>query len=119
MTVPSFKEDHISQLPALKLLMTMGWKYLSPEQALEARGGRTSNVLLESVLKSQLQAINKIEYKQKEFPFSEANINSAILALRDLPVQDGFLAANNAFYQLITLGKSFEQTVLGDKKSFS
>lgn len=119
MNIPSFKEDHISQLPALKLLMTMGWKYLSPEQALEARGGRTSNVLLESVLKSQLQAINKIEYKQKEFPFSEANINNAILALRDLPIQDGFIAANNAFYQLITLGKSFEQTVLGDKKSFS
>lgn len=37
MNTPSFKEYHISQLPALKLLMNMGWKYLSPEQALEAR----------------------------------------------------------------------------------
>ena len=119
METPSFKEDHISQLPALKLLMNMGWKYLSPDQALEARGGRTSNVLLESILKTQLQAINKIEYKQKEFPFSEANVNNAILALRDLPIQDGFIAANKAFYELITLGKSFEQSVLGDKKSFS
>lgn len=119
MNIPSFKEDHISQLPALKLLMNMGWKYLSPEQALEARGGRTSNVLLESILKSQLQILNKIEYKQKEFPFSEANVNNAILALRDLPVQNGFIAANKAFYELITLGKSFEQSVLGDKKSFS
>ena len=45
MAVPSFKEDLISQLPALKLLMNMGWKYLTPEQALEARGGRTPNVL--------------------------------------------------------------------------
>ncbi|GAB3026938.1 HsdR family type I site-specific deoxyribonuclease [Niabella terrae] len=119
MTVPSFKEDHISQLPALKLLINMGWKYLSPEQALEARGGRTSNVLLETILKDQLQIINTIEYKGKEFPFSDANVNNAILAIRDLPVQDGFIAANKAFYELITLGRSFEQSILGDKKSFS
>lgn len=119
MNTPSFKEDHISQLPALKLLMNMGWKYLSPDQALQARSGRTSNVLLEAILKDQLQLINTIEYKGKEFPFSEANINNAILSIRDLPFQDGFIAANKTFYELITLGKSFEQTVLGDKKSFS
>lgn len=119
MAVPSFKEDHISQLPALKLLMNMGWKYLSPEQTLEARGGRTSNVLLETILKEQLHSINSIEYKGKEFTFSEVNVNNAILSLRDLPVQDGFIASNKAFYELTTLGRSFEQSVLGDKKSFS
>lgn len=119
MDTPSFIEDHISQIPALKLLMNMGWKYLSPEEALAARGGRSSNVLLEDILKSQVQKINKIDYKQKEFAFSESNINNAILAIRDLPVQDGFIAANKAYYELITLGKSFDQTVLGDKKSFS
>ncbi len=119
MAVPSFKEDHISQLPALKLLMNMGWQYLSPEQSLEARGGRTSNVLLEAILKKQLQHINTIEYKGKEFSFSEINVNGAILSLRDLPVQDGYIASNKAFYELITLGRSFEQNVLGDKKSFS
>ena len=119
METPSFIEDHISQLPALQLLMKLGYTYLSPEQELEARTGRSSNVLLEGILKTQLQKINHITYKGKEFPFSEANINAAILALRDLPVQDGFLAANQAFYDLITLGKSLEQTVLGDKKSFS
>ena len=119
MTTPSFIEDHISQIPALKLLMNMGWKYLSPDEALESRGGRSSNVLLEDILKRQLEKINKIDYKQKEFAFSESNINNAILAIRDLPVQDGFLAANKAYYELITLGKSFDQTVLGDKKSFS
>ncbi len=119
MDTPSYKEDHIAQLPALQLLMKMGYKYLSPDEALAARGNRTSNVLLEGVLKQQLAAINHIEYKGKEFPFSDANINAAVLAMRDLPVQDGFMKANEAFYDLITLGKSFEQTVLNDKKSFS
>lgn len=119
MELPSFIEDHISQIPALQLLMKLGYRYLTPEEALEARGNRSSNVLLETILKKQLQAINKIEYRGKEFPFSEANVNTAILALRDLPLQDGYMAANQAFYDLVTLGKSVEQNVLGDKKSFS
>jgi type I restriction enzyme, R subunit len=119
MELPSFIEDHISQIPALQLLMKLGYRYLTPEEALEARGNRSSNVLLETVLKKQLQEMNKIEYKGKEFPFSDANINAAILSLRDLPLQDGFMAANLAFYDLVTLGKSLEQNVLGDKKSFS
>jgi len=45
--------------------------------------------------------------------------HNGLLALRDLPVQDGYIAANKAYYELITLGKSLEQTVLGDKMSFA
>ena len=119
MELPSFKEGHISQIPALQLLMKLGYQYLAPEEAFEARGNRSSNVLLETILKQQLKQINRIEYKGREFPFSEANINTAILAMRDLPGQDGFMAASQAFYDLVTLGKSLEQNVLGDKKSFS
>ena len=119
MDLPSFKEDHISQIPALQLLMKLGYRYITPDEALEARGNRSSNVLLETILKRQLQEINKIEYRGKEFPFSESNVNAAILAIRDLPLQDGFISANQSFYDLITLGKSLEQNVLGDKKSFS
>ena len=119
MLIPSFKEEHISQIPALQLLMKLGYKYLTPQEAFEARGNRSSNVLLESIFKKQLQQINKIEYKNKEFQFTDTNINTAILTLRDLPLQDGFTAANKFFYELITLGKSLEQNVLGDKKSFS
>lgn len=119
MELPSFKENHISQIPALQMLMKLGYRYLTPDEALEARGNRSSNVLLEKILKKQLGEINKIEYKGKEFTFSDTNINTAILALRDLPLQDGFMAASQAFYDLVTLGKSLEQNVLGDKKSFS
>ncbi|GEP96760.1 type I restriction endonuclease subunit R [Chitinophaga cymbidii] len=119
MSTPSLKETHISQIPALQLLMKLGYRYLTPEEALEARGGRNANVLLESILKEQLKKINKIEYKGREFPFDDANINNGIVALRDLPVYEGFISANQAFYNLVTLGKSLEQTILGDKKSFT
>ena len=119
MQIPSYIEDHISQIPALQLLIKMGYTYITPEEALELRGNRTGNTLLEPILKQQLSAINSIQYKGKEFPFSDSNINAAIIALRELPIQDGYIKANQAFYDLITLGKSFEQTVLNDKKSFS
>ena len=38
----SFKEDHISQIPALQLLKKLGYTYLSPDEALAMRGGKTS-----------------------------------------------------------------------------
>ncbi len=119
MQIPSYIEDHISQIPALQLLIKMGYQYLSPDEAMDLRGGRTSNVLLEPILKKQLEKINSIQYKDKEFAFSESNINAAIIALRELPIQDGFIKANHSFYDLITLGKSLEQNILNDKKSFS
>ena len=119
MSTPSYIEDHISQIPALQLLIKMGYTYLTPDEAMELRSNRTSNVLLEPILKQQLEKINSIQYKGKEFAFSESNISTAIIALRELPIQDGFIKANQFFYDLITLGKSLEQTVLNDKKSFS
>jgi type I restriction enzyme R subunit len=101
------------------MLIKMGYTYLTPDEALQLRGGRTGNVLLEPIVKQQLEKINTIQYKGKEFPFSESNVAQAMVALRELPIQDGFIKANNTYYDLITLGKSLEQTVLGDKKSFS
>ncbi|MBE7649014.1 type I restriction endonuclease subunit R [Tenacibaculum finnmarkense] len=119
MKTPSYTEDHISQIPALQLLINMGYKYINEKQALEMRSNKKSQVLLEGVLKKQLQVINSFRRKGVVHHFSESNINSAILTLKDLPIQEGFINANLAMYDLITLGKSMEQTVDGDKKSYS
>ncbi len=114
---PSFLEDHISQIPAIQLLVNMGYIYIPPSEAEEMRGGKRSAVLFEQVTKKQLGLINKIQRKGKEYAYSDANISSAIIALKDLPLHDGFLNANAALFDLLTLGKSFEQTIDGDKKS--
>ncbi|MDY0376135.1 MAG: hypothetical protein RBQ72_10455 [Desulfobacterium sp.] len=39
-------EKHLSQIPAVQLLMAMGYEYILPKEALAERQGRTSNVLL-------------------------------------------------------------------------
>jgi type I restriction enzyme R subunit len=33
MELPSFKENHISQIPALQMLMKLGYRYLTPDEA--------------------------------------------------------------------------------------
>lgn len=116
----SFKEDHISQIPALKLLQNMGYTYLTPEEALMLRGDKTSNVLLEDVLRKQLKRINSIKVNHsREERFSEQNIENGIVAIRDISMENGYISANEKVYNLLTLGKALEQSVDGDKKSYT
>jgi len=117
MSTPSFLEDHISQIPAIQLLINLGYTYVSPNTAMELRGEKISTVLFEDVLRTQLKDINTINRKGREYKFSDANINSAIIAIKDLPTQDGFINANEALYDLLTLGKAFEENISGDRKS--
>ncbi len=117
MDTPSFKEDHISQVPALELLQKLGYEYLSPSEAVAARGGRLAGVLLERVLTEQLRKMNIIRFKGKEYPFSEGNILSAVQALKEV-ADDGLILTNERVYDLICLGKSMQQSIGGDTKSF-
>jgi type I restriction enzyme, R subunit len=111
-------EKLTSQIPALQLLVAMGYEYISAEDALAERQGRYSNVLLESILRGQLKEINRIRYKGREYLFSEENIQSAIQKLKNIKY-DGLLKTNEAIYDLITLGTAMEQTIEGDSKSFN
>ena len=115
--LPSFLEDDISQIPALQLLQNLGWQYLTPEDAVSLRGGKLSNVLLETVLVEQLKKLNRIRFKGAEHLFSESNIQSAVQALKDV-VYDGLVRTNEKIYDLLVLGKSLPQTIAGDTKSF-
>jgi type I restriction enzyme R subunit len=117
---PSFKEDHISQIPALQILVNLGYTYLSPAEADRQRGGKTTNVLLEDVLRKQLKEINSIRVSTtKTSIFTDDNIERGILALKNLPMNEGYIAASEKAYNLVTLGQALEQSVDGDKKSFT
>ena len=111
-------EKYLSQIPALQVLIALGYEYLSPEQALAMRGGKNSNVLLESVLREQLKKFNSIQYKGKNYHFSEANIQEAIQKIKNVKY-DGLQKTNEVIYDLITLGTALEQTVEGNNKSFN
>ncbi len=120
MILISFKENDISQRPAIELLQKLGYQYLSPEEVLELRGGKTTNVLLEDILRQQLRNLNSIRIgSHSEARFSEQNIENGVAAMRDVPMEGGYLNANEAVYNMLTLGKAFEQSIDGDKKSYT
>lgn len=113
-----FNEKYLSQIPALQVLLNLGFEYLSPAQALKERQGKNGNVLLEGILRDQLKRINRINYKGRKYLFSEENIQSAIQKLKNVKY-DGLLKTNEVVYDLITLGTALEQTIEGDSKSFN
>lgn len=120
MSLISFKENDISQRPALELLQNIGYTYLSPDDALALRGGKTSNVLLEDVLRQQLRKLNLIRIGgHSEARFSEQNIENGVLAMRNVPMEGGYISGNEAVYNMLTLGKAFEQSIDGDKKTYT
>ncbi len=118
MAAHDYLEDLSSLLPAVTLLDKLGYEYLTPSENLALRGGRTSKLILESVLKTQLQKINSITFKGKQYAFSDGNIQKAVQALADIPF-DSLMNTSEQVYDLLTLGKSLEQTIDGYTKSFS
>ena len=118
MQIPDMTENAISQVPALHVLQNMGWHYLTPDEALNLRGDRLANVILDGILAPWLREHNRIHHKGQEVPFAEGNILSAMQALKETPL-DGLVRSNEQVYDLLCLGKSMQQSVDGDIKSFT
>ena len=114
----NYTEYNDSQKPALALLQKMGWQYVSAEDVFAARGEIYTNVLLDNILAQQLAKINAFEYKGESYKFSTGSIQGAINALKNVP-NEGLVQTNERVYDLITLGKSFNETVQGDRKAYT
>lgn len=118
MTSFAFDEKLLSQIPALQVLISLGYEYLPPERAYALRGGRVGSVVLDEILREQLKRINRISYRGGEYLFSEENIQTAVQRLKSVRF-DGLQRTNEAVYDLLTLGTTLEQTIEGDSKSFN
>ena len=106
----NMNEKHLSQIPALQILIGLGFEFLTPAEALRERQDRTSNVLLESILRKQLKEINRIRYKSSAYLFSEENVQSAMEKLKNIKY-DGLLKTNEALYDRSTLWTAKELSI--------
>ncbi|MBO3272015.1 type I restriction endonuclease subunit R [Hymenobacter defluvii] len=118
MSTNSYAEKSDAETPALRFLQRLGYQLLTPEQAMEARENRPHAVLLENILAKKLREINGFDYLDTRYEFSEASIQLAVQALRDIP-DEGLVRTNEQVYELLTLGKSAPETVQGDTKSYT
>lgn len=117
--MPDYREEISSQIPALQLLMSLGFTYLTPQEAMGLRGGSNSNVLLEPILAEWLKANNQVTYKSRTLPFEDSNIQTAVKRLRDEPF-DGLFSTNQRLYEdFLASGISLPQTVDGDRRSYT
>ena len=113
-----YKEENISQGPAIEVLKNLGYEYISAEEVDKNRGNRY-NVLLTDILKEYLIRLNEYEYKGETYKFSQKNIDQAIKDL-DEPLTDGLVKTNEKIYDSLMLGRSYEENLPdGSRKSFS
>ncbi|MBD2395853.1 type I restriction endonuclease subunit R [Cyanobacterium aponinum FACHB-4101] len=115
--IPSHYEEITSQIPALHLLMHLGYEYLLPSEANQLRGGKKDQVILSHILRQFLQK-QTFSRLGKSYPFSDKSIEEAIEAL--LKVEDvGLIQTNENIWHLLRLGKSFKETYEGGKADFN
>ncbi len=113
-------EKHQSQIPALQLLVALGFTPLSQAEAVRLRGGRLRNVVLDDVLADQLLKINSFTHRGREYPFDLEDAYEAIRRLKPTPDrQKGLRGTNQDIYDTLVLGTTITKTIQGDSKSYS
>ena len=101
MAIAKHSEDLVSHIPAIHLLVNLGFKYLAPSETIKLRDGKRSKIVLESVLEGWLVKNNSIK---GSIPFSKENIKEAINSISNIPF-DSLLSNNEKVYDLLTLGR--------------
>lgn len=74
-TTDLYSEKTASQQPALDLLQSMGYTYISPQDC-EAQRGSRYHVLLKDILRGQLRRLNRYTFAgaENEFPLPTLNV---------------------------------------------
>lgn len=113
---PKFQEEYAAKIPALTLLANLGWKFLSPSDALKLRSGKQDQVVLHHILREQL-AKRTFIFEGKEHQLSTKSIDKIISKLTAPKLNTGLLNANENIYDDLTYGVPVEQFVDGKKAS--
>jgi type I restriction enzyme R subunit len=112
--LPKFQEEYSAKIPALTLLTNLGWCFLSPEQALAERGGKTNEVVLRGVLREEL-AKRRFSFAGKEYSLSDQAIDNIIHEVCSPALNEGLNVANERMYNHLLYGISVTEFVDGKK----
>lgn len=111
---PKFQEEYSAKLPALALLTQLGWSFLSPQQALEARGGKLDEVVLRSILRTELGK-RTFTFAGTAYPLSDKSIDNLIAEVCSPALNEGLLTANEKIYNHLLYGISVTEFIDGKK----
>ncbi|WP_294539063.1 HsdR family type I site-specific deoxyribonuclease [uncultured Rhodoblastus sp.] len=109
-----------SQIPAIQMLVALGFQPLPQARATVLRGDRLRNVVLDEILADRLLQINRFTHKGREYSFDLADAHEAIRRLKPTPDRlKGLRATNQEIYDTLVLGTTITKTIDGDSKSYS
>ena len=116
--IPVANEMSTSQRPAIEVLQKLGYKYISEEENKNVRNNILTDVIFKDILAKKLNEINSYEYKGEKYKFSASTIGQAIKDLNE-DLVTGLISTNEKIYDLLTLGKSYQENMVdGTKRSF-
>ena len=116
--IPVANEMSTSQRPAIEVLQKLGYKYISEEENKNLRNNILTDVIFKDILAKKLNEINSYEYKGEKYKFSASTIGQAIKDLNG-DLVTGLISTNEKIYDLLTLGKSYQENMVdGTKRSF-
>lgn len=116
--IPVVNEMNTSQRPAIEVLQKLGYKYISEEGNKNLRNNILTDVIFKDILAKKLNEINSYEYKGEKYKFSASTIGQAIKDLNE-DLVTGLISTNEKIYDLLTLGKSYQENMVdGTKRSF-
>lgn len=113
-------ENVQSQIPALQMLVALGFKPLSQADALSLRGGRPRNVVLDDILAETLMRINRFSHRGREYAFDLEDAHEAMRRLKPTPDRlKGLRGTNQDIFDSLVLGTTITKSIDGDSKSYS
>jgi type I restriction enzyme R subunit len=100
----NFDEARQSQLPAVELLMNMGYTYLPCSEVRRLRGGDDGKFILRDIAFAVLKEINSFEHKGQEHKFNDKNIYDAIDELENVPLEGKQDTTKKVYHMIMTNG---------------
>ncbi|EKN3392654.1 type I restriction endonuclease subunit R [Yersinia enterocolitica] len=111
---PKFQEEYSAKLPALTLLTSLGWSFLSPKQIMDYRGYKQDEVVLRPVLREVL-AQRTFMAGGKTSHLSEKALDNLIGQVCTPALNEGLLKANERMYNHLLYGIAVTEFVDGKK----
>ncbi|MFO4587031.1 type I restriction endonuclease [Klebsiella pneumoniae] len=111
---PKFQEEYSAKIPALTLLTSLGWTFLSPKQIMDYRGYKQDEVVLRPVLREELSK-RSFMAGGKTCQLSEKALDNLISQVCSPALNEGLLKANERMYNHLLYGIAVTEFVDGKK----
>ena len=114
---PRTQEEYSAKVPALQVLMAMGYSYLTPAACLALRGSERE-LILHEVLIDYLGGY-RFTLRGREHALSANAIEQVVREISTPAMNEGLLSANQKIYDQLLLGITVTEFVEGRRESIT